>query len=125
MLTMTLLLLNINLILAFIINIISQLIEHLNISPTFILHTNMEMHVVLYIAIVVDTFTEIMNNYLSVVCVAQWVEYKNIAQLFLSSVSLVRIPYASFTIVTIVKTCVFIFIRFSLFCNIVSLFHLI
>ena len=80
---------------------------------------------VLYIAIDVYTCTEIMNNYLYAVCVAQWVEYMNIAQLFLSSASLVRIPYASFTIVTIVKTCVFIFIRFSLFCNIVSLFYLI
>ena len=36
---------NINLILAFIINIISQPIEHLNISSAFIVCSNMEMHV--------------------------------------------------------------------------------
>ena len=51
----TLLLKNINLILAFIINIISQPIEHLNISSAFIVYTNTEMHVVLYKTIAVYT----------------------------------------------------------------------
>ena len=35
--------------------------------------------------------------------------------IFLSSALLVRIPYATFIIVTIEKTIVFIFIKFSLF----------
>ena len=39
----------INLILAFIITIISQLIEHVIISSAVIVHTNTEMHVVLCI----------------------------------------------------------------------------
>ena len=46
---------------------------------------------------------------------AQWVEHVNIAHLFLSSALLVRIPYATFIIVTIEKTVVFIFIKFSTF----------
>ena len=72
-----LLLSNINLILAFIINIISQLIWHLNISPAFIVRTNTEVHWVLYITI--DVYAAIMNNCLLVVCVAQWVEHMYIA----------------------------------------------
>ena len=93
---------------ALIINIISQLIEHLNISPAFIACTNTEVHVVIYITI--DILIAIMNTFLSVACVAQWVEHLNIAHLSFSSASLVRIPYETFIIVTIVKTFVFIFI---------------
>ena len=101
--------LNINMILAFIINIISQLIEHLNISPAFIVRSKTKKHVVLYIAI--DEYTTIMKIGLSFACVAQWVEHVNIAQL-LSSTSLVRIPYATFIIV---KNVVFIYFLF--FCK--------
>ena len=102
------LLLNINLILAFIINIISQLIELLNISPASIVRTNTKMHVVLYITI----DTTIMKICLSVACVAQWVELVKLARYFLSAASLVRILYATFIIL---KTSVFIFIKFSPF----------
>ena len=52
---------NINLILAFIINIISQLIEHLNISLAFIVWSHTEMHVILYST--VNVYTTIMINY--------------------------------------------------------------
>ena len=52
---------NINLILAFIINIISQPIEHLNISSAFIVCSNTEMHVILYS--IVNVYTAIMINY--------------------------------------------------------------
>ena len=51
---------NINLILAFIINIISQPIEHLNISSAFIVCSNMEMHVIPYNT--VNVYTAIMIN---------------------------------------------------------------
>ena len=52
--------------------------------------------------------TAIMLYWLSVACVAQWVEHVNIAHLyFLSSALLVRIPYATFIIVAIEKTIVF------------------
>ena len=57
-----------------------------------------------------------MLNWLSVACVAQWVEHVNIAHLlFLSLALLVRIPYATFVFVTIENTNVFIFIKFSPF----------
>ena len=56
-----------------------------------------------------------MLNWLSVACVAQWIEHVNIAHIFLSSALLVRIPYATFIIVTIEKTIVFIFNKFSPF----------
>ena len=69
-----------NLILAFIINIISHLIEHLNVSPAFIVSKNKEMHAVLYIT--TDVYIAIMNNYQSVACVAQWVEHVNTAVIF-------------------------------------------
>ena len=118
--TWHILLKNINLILAFIINIISKLIEHLDISPASTVRTNTEMHMVLYITI--EVYTAIMKICLSIACVAQWVEHVIIAQLFLSAASLVRIPYATFIIV---KTFVFIFIKFSRFCNIVSPFCLV
>ena len=72
------------------------------------------MHVVLFNTI--DVYAAIMVNWLSVAWVAQWVEHVNIANLyFLSSVLLVRIPYATFIIVTIENTFVFIFIKFSPF----------
>ena len=66
---------NINLILAFIINMISQPIEHLNISSAFI-----EIHGVLFNTI--DVYTAIKLNWLSVAWVAQWVEHVNIAHLY-------------------------------------------
>ena len=71
---------NINLILAFIINIISQPIELL--IYIFGVHriTNTDMHVVLFNSI--DKYTAIMRNWLSVPCVAQWVEHVNIAHLY-------------------------------------------
>ena len=78
---------------------------------------------VLYVS--VDVYTAILHNCLSVACVAQWVEHVNIAPLFLSSASLVRIPFTTFFIVTIVKNFVFIFIKFSPFCNMVSPFYII
>ena len=53
---------NINLILAFIINIISQPIEHLNISSASIVCSNTEMHVILYST--VNVYTAIMISYL-------------------------------------------------------------
>ena len=56
-----------------------------------------------------------MLNWLSAAFVAQWVEHVNIALIFLISALLVRIPYATFIIVTIEKTIVFIFIKFSPF----------
>ena len=57
-----------------------------------------------------------MLNWLSAAYVAQWLEHVNIAYLyFLSSALLVRILYATFIIVTIEKTIVFIFIKFSPF----------
>ena len=60
---------NINLILAFIINIISQSIEHLNIIfLNDIFNT-------------IDVYTAIKLNWLSVAFVAQWVEHVNIAHL--------------------------------------------
>ena len=71
---------NINLILAFIINIISQPIELLNISSGVHRITNTEIHVVLFITI--DKYTAIMLNLLSVACVTQWVEHVNIARLY-------------------------------------------
>ena len=104
---------NINLILAFIINIISQPIELLNISSAFIVYTNTEMHMILFNTI--DIYTAIMLIWLSVAYVAQWVEHGNIAHIFLSSALLVRIPYATFIIVTIEKAIVFIFITCSPF----------
>ena len=65
----------------------------------------------------IDIYTAIMLNWLSVACVAQWVEHVNIAHLYsLSSALLVRILYATFIIVTIEKTIVFlIFIKVSPF----------
>ena len=64
----------------------------------------------------IDIYTAIMLNWLSVACVAQWVEYVNIVHLdFLSSALLFRVPYATFIIVVIEKTIVFIFIKFSPF----------
>ena len=105
---------NINLILAFIINIISQPIELLNISWAFIVDTNTERHVILFNTI--DIYTAIMLIWLSVAYVAQWVELVNIAHIFfLSFALLVRIPYATFIIVTIKKTIFLFFIKFSLF----------
>ena len=71
---------NINLILAFIINIISQPIELLNISSGVHRITNTEIHVVLFITI--DKYTAIILNLLSVACVTQWVEHVNIARLY-------------------------------------------
>ena len=67
------------------------------------------MHVVLFYTI--DVYTAIMRNWLSVAWVAQWVEHVNIAHFyFLSSALLVRVPYAAtFMIVTIERTFVFIF----------------
>ena len=56
-----------------------------------------------------------MLNWLSAACVAQRTEHVNTAHLYLSSALLVRIPYATFIIVTIEKTIVFIFIKFSPF----------
>ena len=55
---------NINLILAFIINIISQPIELLNISSAF------------------NVYLIRKCNWISVACVAQWVEHVNIAHLY-------------------------------------------
>ena len=52
---------NINLILAFTINIISQQIEHLNISSGFIVCSNTEMHMILYST--VNVYSTIMINY--------------------------------------------------------------
>ena len=69
---------------------------------------------VLYITI--DVYTAIITNCLSVACVAQWVEHVIIAVIFKA---------ATFIIVTIVKSFVFIFIKFSPFCYIVSPFNLI
>ena len=69
----------------------------------------------------IDIYTAIMLNWVSVACVAQWVEHVNIAHMFLSAALLVRIPYATFIIVTIEKTC-FYFYQILPFCNIVSLF---
>ena len=51
---------NINLILAFIINIISQPIEHLNVALAFIVCSDTEMHVILYST--VNVYTAIMIN---------------------------------------------------------------
>ena len=51
---------NINLILTFIINIISQPIEHLNIYSAFIVCSYTEMHVKLYST--VNLYTAIMIN---------------------------------------------------------------
>ena len=62
--------LNINPILSFIINMITQLMKHLNISPASIVRTNTVMHVVLYIRIGVNTVK--LKNCLSIACVAQW-----------------------------------------------------
>ena len=45
---------------------------------------------------------------------AQWVEHVNIAHIFLSSALLVRIPYATFIIVTIEKTVVLFLLNFPL-----------
>ena len=61
-----------------------------------------------------------MLNWVSVACVAQWVEHVNIAHLYFKLCA--RITYATFISVTIEKTIVFIFIKFVSFCNIVSLF---
>ena len=52
---------NINLILAFIINIISQPVEHQNISSASIVCSNTEMHVILYTT--VNVYTPIMFSY--------------------------------------------------------------
>ena len=52
---------NINLILAFIINSISQPNEHLNISLAFIVCSNTEMHMILYVT--VNVYTAIMISY--------------------------------------------------------------
>ena len=51
---------NINLTLAFIIYIISQPIEHLNIYSVFIVCSNTEMHVILYG--IVNVYSAIMIN---------------------------------------------------------------
>ena len=52
---------NINLILAFIINIISQSVGHLNISSASIVCSNTEMHVILYTT--VNVYTAIIISY--------------------------------------------------------------
>ena len=56
-----------------------------------------------------------MLNWLSAACVAQWVEHVINTVISLSCALLVRIPYATFIIVTIEKTIDFIFIKFSTF----------
>ena len=63
----------------------------------------------------IDIYTAIMLNWRSVTCVAQWLEHVNIALMFLSSALLVRILHATFIIVTIEKTIVFILFKFSPF----------
>ena len=60
-------------------------------------------------------YTAKMLNWLSVACVAQLVGHVNIAHYNLTSALLVRIPFATFIIVTIEKTIVNIFIKFSPF----------
>ena len=75
---------NINLILAFIINIISQPIEHLNISSAFIVRLIRKC--TWYFFNTIDVYTAIKLNWLSVAWVAQWIEHVTIAHLyFLSS----------------------------------------
>ena len=79
----------------------------------------------------IDIYTAIMFYWLSVACVAQWVEQVNICTLiFLSSALLVRIPYATFIIVAIEKSIVFFLFllnflllqyRFSILINLISL----
>ena len=59
----------------------------------------------------IDIYTAIMLYWISVACVTQW----DCTLIFLSAALLVRIPYAAFIIVTIEKTIVFIFIKFSPF----------
>ena len=71
------------------------------------------MHAVLFNTIV--RYTAIMLHWLSVARMTQWLEHVNIAHIFLSSALLVRIQYATFIIVTIEKTIVFIRIKFSPF----------
>ena len=56
---------NINLILAFIVNIISQPVEHLNISSAYIVCSNTEMHVLLYTTVNVYTAISYPIGYLS------------------------------------------------------------
>ena len=62
----------------------------------------------------IDIYTAIMLNWLSVTCVAQWVEHVNISLMFLSSALLVRILHATFIIVTIEKTMVLFYLNFLL-----------
>ena len=73
------------------------------------------MHVVLFNTI--DIYIYRFNAQLAISCrrgsVGRTREY--FALIFLSSALLVRIPYAAFIIVTIEKTIVFIFIKFSPF----------
>ena len=59
----------------------------------------------------IDIYTAIMLYWISVACVAQW----DCTLIFLSAALLFRIPYPAFIIVTIEKTIVFIFIKFSPF----------
>ena len=66
----------------------------------------------------IDIYTAIMLNWLSVACVAQWVEH-----IFLSSALLVRIPYSTFIILTSEKTINFI--KFSPFAISFLYFNLI
>ena len=112
---MTLYLENINLILAFIIDIISQPNELLNISSA-----NTEKHVLLFNTIYIYVYIYRYNALLATMIsclrgsVGRTREYCTL--IFLSSALLVRIPYATFIIVAFEKTiCCFIFIKFSPF----------
>ena len=115
---------NINLILAFIINIISQPIEHLNITSAF----NTEMHMVLFNTI--DIYIYRYKAQLAISCLGGSVgrtrEY--CTHIFLSSALLVRILHATFIFVTTLKTFVlfllnFLFLQncFSILINLISL----
>ena len=101
----------INLSLDFIINIISQPIEHLKISSAFIIYAITEMHVFFFI------YTAIMINYqLAISCLGNSVGRKREKNklLFFRSALIVLMPYAIFIIVTIEKTVAFC-INFSTF----------
>ena len=64
---------------------------------------------------IIDIYSAIMFNWQSVACLAQWVEHVNIASLYFKLCVVSTNPYATFIIVTIEKTIVFIFIKFSPF----------
>ena len=70
----------------------------------------------------IDVYTAIKLNWLSVACVAQWVEHVNIAHLyFLRSALLVRILHATFIFVTTLKTFFLFLLNFLLLQNCFSI----